>query len=144
MPARALLIEVRFIEGRYHGNHDWPPSPFRMFQALVAAAYGGRWTCEPAAEKDEAFKWLEQLEPPYVTGPRAGRGAGVSLFVPNNDLDAKDGDPLRVADIRVKKRIIPRLFDVEAPILYAWPFDEGERHAMTIMGLADAHARPRL
>jgi CRISPR-associated protein Csb2 len=82
MLARALLVSVRFINGRYHGNHDWPPSPFRLFQALVAGAYGGRWTCEPAAEKDEAFKWLERLDAPLVAGPRAYSGAMVNFFFP--------------------------------------------------------------
>jgi CRISPR-associated protein Csb2 len=37
----------------------------------------------------------------------------------------------------VRKRLAPQLFDVEAPILYAWPFDEGERHAATIARLAE-------
>jgi CRISPR-associated protein Csb2 len=137
MAMRALLVSVRFVAGRYHGNHDWPPSPFRLFQALVAGAYSGRWTREPAAEKDEAFKWLERLDAPHIAAPRAHAGAAVNLFVPNNDLDAKDGDPLRVGDIRVRKRLIPQLFDFQAPILYAWPFDEGERHAAGIVRLAE-------
>ena len=46
--SRALLLAVRFYEGRYHGHADrfrgaegWPPSPDRLFQALVAAAARG-------------------------------------------------------------------------------------------------------
>ena len=37
-----LLLTVRFLDDRYHGLLDrggpveWPPSPFRLFQALVA------------------------------------------------------------------------------------------------------------
>ena len=45
---RSLLIAVRFPEGRYHGQEDgfngrdgWPPSPGRLFQALIAAAARG-------------------------------------------------------------------------------------------------------
>ena len=45
---QSLLIAVRFHEGRYHGqadgfdgDHGWPPSPGRLFQALVAGAARG-------------------------------------------------------------------------------------------------------
>lgn len=31
-----LCISVTFLTGRYHGE-EWPPSPARLFQALVAA-----------------------------------------------------------------------------------------------------------
>lgn len=39
----AVLVEVDFLTGRYHGrnaqgNPDWPPAPSRVFQALVAGA----------------------------------------------------------------------------------------------------------
>ena len=137
MPARALLIEVRFVEGRYHGNDDWPPSPFRLYQALVAGAYGGRWVREDAAEKDEAFHWLERLDPPHMAAPPMRAGDRVALFVPNNDLDACGGDPLRTGDIRVRKRVAPRFFDCGSPILYAWPFDGGEEQAATMASMAE-------
>ena len=137
MSSRALLIEVRFVDGRYHGNRDWPPSPFRLFQALVAGSYGGRWASESATDKDEALRWLERLDAPHVAAPPMREVTRISLYVPNNDLDAKAGDPLRVDEIWVKKRIAPRLFDCEVPILYAWPFDEGEEHALTVARLAE-------
>ena len=64
MPAHALLIEVRLPGGRYHGVGDWPPAPFRLFQALVAGAYGGRWRSEPDKEKDAVFhETLETMLP---------------------------------------------------------------------------------
>src|SRR5437762_10248282 len=37
-----LLLTVRWLDGRYHGllsrdgPPEWPPSPFRLFQALVS------------------------------------------------------------------------------------------------------------
>ena len=66
--SRSLLIVVRFHEGRYHGQEDcfdgadgWPPSPGRLFQALIAgAARGAR--LPPADEL--ALRWLERLDPP--------------------------------------------------------------------------------
>ncbi|MGY6217850.1 type I-G CRISPR-associated protein Csb2 [Methylolobus aquaticus] len=42
MPIHALWVSLRFLDGRYYGAGDWPPSPFRLLQALVAAANTGR------------------------------------------------------------------------------------------------------
>ena len=39
---RILLLSVHFHEGRYHGRPEWPPSPARLFQALVAGAASGK------------------------------------------------------------------------------------------------------
>ena len=137
MTAGALLIEVRFVEGRYHGRNDWPPSPFRLFQALVAGAYGGRWVTEPENEKDAAFNSLEGLDAPHIAAPPREKGASASYFVPNNDLDAVGGDPRRIAEVRVKKTVATSLFRHRTPVLYAWPFDDGAAHAATISKLAE-------
>ena len=37
----ALVVAVRFLEGRYHGADGWPPGPGRLFQALMAGAARG-------------------------------------------------------------------------------------------------------
>ncbi|MGH7073614.1 MAG: type I-G CRISPR-associated protein Csb2, partial [Stellaceae bacterium] len=132
-----LLISVRFHDGRYHGVGGWPPSPARLFQALVAGAARGESLSQRAME---AFKWLEGLDAPVITAPPAYAGQGVKSFVPNNDLDAVGGDPARVGEIRAAKIIRPRLFDAERPLLYAWMFEQGAdaaRHARTIRAMAD-------
>ena len=76
MPSRALLIEVRLLGERYHGAGDWPPSPFRLFQALVAGAYGGRWRGGTGRRKDAAFRWLEGLASAAHRRPAQDRSAG--------------------------------------------------------------------
>lgn len=124
MPKHALVIEVRLLADRYHGVGDWPPSPFRLFQAMVAGAYGGRWLAEPKERKDAAFRWLERLAPPCVMAPAHVRGRVVQSFVPNNDLDALSGDLRRIGEIRVQKQAEPLLLADEAPFTYAWPFDD--------------------
>src|SRR6266852_1947817 len=125
MPTRSLLIEVHLLAGRYHGVGDWPPSPFRVFQALVAGAYGGRWIGESRTEKDAAFRWLERQSPPAIATPSRIRTRAVSFFVPNNDLDAKGGDPARVPDIRSEKQSQGSLFAADQAFLYAWPIEDG-------------------
>ena len=136
----SLLIAVRFLDGRYHGREDrfdgadgWPPSPGRLFQALVAGAARGA-TLQP--DDIRALKWLEGLDPPRITAPPARRGRGVRLFVPNNDLDAVGGDPERVSEIRVPKSWRPCYFDADDPVLYLWDFESGSTEAARICDVA--------
>lgn len=120
---RVLLVTVRFASGRFHGEPEWPPAPARLFQATLAAcARGGE-----LEEQDQAvFEWWEQLSPPRIAAPPAWRGQEVKFWVPNNDLDAKGGDPGAVSEIRTGKRVRPWLFQPEVPLLYAWELAEGE------------------
>ena len=136
----SLLIAVRFSEGRYHGQGDafrdgdgWPPSPARLFQALVAGAAHGALLRE---EDECALKWLEQLAPPRIAAPAARRGRSVKLFVPNNDLDAVGGDPARVSEIRVAKPWRPSFFASSEPVLYVWDFQSGGTEAARICSIA--------
>ncbi|MDE0220258.1 MAG: type I-U CRISPR-associated protein Csb2 [Spirochaetaceae bacterium] len=134
---RSLLITVRFHDGRYHGEENgtahWPPSPGRLFQALVAGA--ARGSMVPAGDQ-HALRWLEELPPPEIAAPPALRGAAVPLFVPNNDLDAVGGDPGKVAKIRVDKQWRPHFFDAEQPVLYVWDFDEPAPDAERVCAIA--------
>src|SRR3974390_1825310 len=124
-----LIISVRFHEGRYHGSGEWPPSPARSFQALVAGVARGESLSEQAME---SVKWLESLAPPTIAAPTDYAGRSIKNFVPNNDLDAVGGDPARIGEIRTAKIVRSRYFDAAVPLLYAWTFDRGadaERHA---------------
>ena len=132
----ALLISVRFHDGRYHGSGEWPPSPARLFQALVAGAARGE---NLSAGEAEAFAWLESLDAPAIVAPSAYDGQGFKTYVPNNDLDAVGGDPARVDKIRAGKIIRPRIFDADIPLVYAWTFEGGadaERHANAMLEIA--------
>ncbi len=132
----ALLISVRFHEGWYHG-FGATPSPARMFQALVAGA-GISGPLDDVTVS--SLMWLEkQKNPPIVAVPSTTRGQAVVNYVPNNDLDSKDGDHRRIGEIRVKKPITPLLFNPEIPFLFAWCFDEdaAAENAREICRLAD-------
>jgi CRISPR-associated protein Csb2 len=133
---RALLLHVRFAEGRYHGTGDWPPAPARLFQALVAAAASGS---QLDAAARAALCWLETLSPPEITAPPARYGQAVRSYVPNNDLDAVDGDLARIGEIRTSKNTRPLLFETGAPLIYCWHFDpsaEAMEHAGAMIDLA--------
>jgi CRISPR-associated protein Csb2 len=147
----ALVITVRFHDGRYHGAGDWPPAPGRLFQALVAGVAVGRSIAPP--DRD-ALAWLEQQDPPVILAPAARQGRGFSTYVPNNDLDAvpgietvagnpagyikrKDRWEIAASGIRAAKSVRPWLFDAAQPLVYLWPAvtDEPEREG--IAALAD-------
>ena len=137
---RALLVAVRFHEGRYHGAGGWPPAPARLFQALVAGAVKGGTVLDAARD---SLDWLERLPPPTITAPRGTPGQRYTGFVPNNDLDAalsRKNEPdisEAVASVRVGKTIHPILFDASDPLLYCWSFSGDDAQAAALCELAE-------
>jgi CRISPR-associated protein Csb2 len=129
-----LLVSVHFHEGRYYGRPEWPPSPARLFQALLAGAASGK---NLPAEDRAALAWLEQREPPIIAAPAKRDGGGFINYVPNNDLDSVGRDPGRISEIRAGKLIKPLLFDASIALLYAWSFDDGEEHAQRLCIIAE-------
>lgn len=132
-----VLIIVRFHDGRYHGLPDVPPSPARLFQALVA----GVGLSGPLKKEDrDALGWLESLDPPVIASPTMWRQQPFNMSVPNNDLDSKGGDERRIGKIRTWKSISPQAFDAAIPLLYAWSFQEGiiASNARHICKMADS------
>jgi len=121
-----LVLVVRFADGRYHGHGDWPPSPMRLFQALVAGvcSRGGLTETER-----RALEWLERLDPPIVCAPVARRGQEVISYVPNNDKD-------RLLQVQTGRRVAhgvkryrPFIFADDAEFIYMWGFERSERDA---------------
>jgi CRISPR-associated protein Csb2 len=127
--SEALLISVRLHDGRYHGRGDWPPSPARLFQALVA---GAGLSGPIDKNHSEALRWLErkcESAPPIIGAPISHGGQRITFYMPNNDLDRVGGDPQRTAEIRTATKIFkPYLFDASVPFLYAWLLSGGEGH----------------
>jgi hypothetical protein len=75
---RALVLHCEFIAHSYQGVRltpdqieelDWPPSPARLHQALMAAAFNGIPPGEVerlAARSLEGLRWLEGQPPPQI------------------------------------------------------------------------------
>lgn len=94
---RYLCISATLLDPLYHGKGDgdqpeWPPSPMRLFQAMLAGSNAGsrnsRWAAQDRSDLGDAFRWLERQGPPMIVAPQAGRvRASYTLFVPNNDGD---------------------------------------------------------
>lgn len=136
-----LLLTVHFLDDRYHGLLDkggppeWPPSPFRLFQALVAGVARRR---ELVIDEDEpsnvnftpigqALGWLQkhtQHHPPIIIAPKSKIGQAITRFVPNNDGDKKFDRQERLT----AKPTIPTLFllepDQKPEVHYIWDISD--------------------
>jgi len=134
MSLPALIVTVRLLDDRYHGEGDWPPSPFRLFQALLAGAQCGR--CATAEELD-ALRWLEGLDPPIIAAPKSRRAKLTTSYVPGNLGDAFGGDLAKAAKKRNPKNSQPRLLDADLPFLYVWTVHDHGDHAPHIVRLAE-------
>lgn len=148
-----LLLSFRFLTPWFHGRRDegapeWPPSPLRVFQALVAAA-ARAGTLEAIRP---ALVWLEQREAPLVVAPEVAPAAtGYRLSVPHNAMDlvgrqwaaGKEGNP---AAHRTMKDVLPRRLPDDRDlgvalerrvVHFAWPTStDGRKHAESLASLA--------
>lgn len=95
-----LTITFKFLAGRYHatawehhvneGTVEWPPSPWRIARALLAASYK-LW---PAVDEREVQVVLEPLlSPPSYSVPAAGEGHS-RHYMPTD----QQGRPVKVFD----------------------------------------------
>ena len=91
-----LCILATFLDPLFHGKGDrdvpeWPPSPMRLFEAMLAGSKAGkrnmRWLVEGERSLRESFLWLERQTPPDIVAPSARLAPEYTLFVPNNDSD---------------------------------------------------------
>lgn len=127
------MLSFRFLSPWFHGRGDegapeWPPSPLRAFQAVVAAAArGGTLTTARAA-----FTWLEQRAAPLVIAPEATESpSGYRLSVPHNAMDLvgkqwSRGDEGSAAEHRTMKNVRPSRLPDDAVVHYAWQLDSND------------------
>lgn len=145
-----LLLTVRFLNDRYHGLLDrggppeWPPSPFRLFQALVAgvARRGELVIGEDTPDNTNftdigrAIGWLQERAAPIIIAPASQTGQAITRFVPNNDADKKPDRQERLT----AKATIPTLFLLESSqkpeVHYVW--DTSGQAAVPLQHLRDA------
>ena len=135
---RYLCISVTFLDPFFHGTGDdsrpeWPPSPMRLYQALLVGSRTGwrklRWSVDGPSDLREAFLWLERQPPPEIVAPEARKAPVYTLFVPNNDSDRIFNRQDRLTPkVTRPQRIVMRDSEVDGPqmIHYLWPLPERE------------------
>lgn len=131
---RYLCISVSFLDSLFHGKGDdrpeWPPSPMRLFQALIAGARTGCRESDWSIEKVNAFRWLESRPPPIIMVPKAHPASPHVFFVPDNVSDKVFDRAGRL----ISKVSRPHQLRDENTMHYLWPMHDvdmaiGERHA---------------
>lgn len=122
-----LAIRVQFL-ARYSGR-EWPPSPARLFKALVASARAG-WAHSNRKAIDDSLRelerqgWSDDTKLPEILAPRAAlRPPRQRRFVPNN---SKNWPPERKLNPEKGIDLDEELmvgWDIEAPptVWYWWP-----------------------
>lgn len=140
---RWLVLSARWIAGSYHGS-EWPPSPGRYFQALLAGAKLRYRGCEGSQGIDEAFGWLERQAPPVVLAPSVERGVPYSVFGPLNNWESLavawvQGKTPRKPPEELRSRIDFRPWylsgiatETSSTVRYAWSLNDSDPAVETL------------
>jgi CRISPR-associated protein Csb2 len=149
----SLCVTIRFLQPVCHGRGDqgepeWPPSPLRVFQSLVAAS-AARWNeRERLQTAAPALKWLERQPPPLIVAPRAEPSqVKYRLYVPDNVADKVAGSWSRdgsasIADYRTEKDVRPtNLLSLEDSVHFLWRLSDSDHDIGTHKEVLFAAAR---
>ena len=131
-----FVLSFRFLSPWFHGRGDegepeWPPSPLRAVQALVAAA-ARAGTLESTRG---ALIWLEQRAAPLIIAPEAVKSAvGYRLSVPHNAMDLvgkqwSSGKEGNAAEHRAMKNVRPHRLPEDAEVHFAWQCESDMQYA---------------
>ena len=142
-----LCLTIRFLQPYCHARGDgglpeWPPSPLRAFQALVAAA-AGRWNERlRVGAAAPALRWLERQAAPLIVSA-AGVPSDVTyrLYVPDNVADKvakawSRGGEASIATSRTEKDVRPTRLEGEAVHYLFALADGGCPHLDVLAGAA--------
>lgn len=147
-----FCITVRFLQPEYHGRCDrdvpeWPPSPLRVFQSLIAAS-AARWNERVRLEYAvPALRWLERQPAPSIVAA-VGEPSQVKyrLYVPDNVGDKVAGSWSRggadsIANYRTEKDVRPtHLRHGDDAVFYLWPLADSsaefETHREVLLAAA--------
>lgn len=136
-----LCISVTFLDPYFHGKGDdgpeWPPSPFRLYQALIAGTRAGCRRARSAEEESAALRWLERLEPPLIVAPEAALCSSRTHFVPNNDSDKRFSRQARLTT----KVFHAHCLQGGETLHYIWSFDSHKQDNMHAAATCDKIAR---
>ncbi|MEK7483594.1 MAG: type I-U CRISPR-associated protein Csb2 [Planctomycetota bacterium] len=132
-----LLLKTTFLNNRYHGrneqkNLEWPPSPLRLFQALIAGSHQGVYGIINEAVRDRTLQWLENLPPPQIETAIVKKNKGLINYVPNND-DKLD----HVRTAKSMDAIV--MMDEAHSVIYRWDFpftQQNNQNAVVICAMA--------
>ncbi len=153
-------ISVVFLNGTYHGRKEnggpeWPPSPLRLFQALLATA-AARWRMPLPEAVASALDWLAGLPAPTIVAPPARPGTPYQTAVPNNAMDIvarlwsrgnESSDDAQPAKHKSMKQIRPTLIGANPgemqSVVFVWtiPLEQHDASSVHCEVLSDLASR---
>jgi CRISPR-associated protein Csb2 len=132
--AAYLCISVRFLQPYSHGRDEngepeWPPSPLRVFQAIVAAS-AARWNEGRRLQCAlPALQWLEaQSMPEIVAAGGVASDVRCQFYVPDNTADLvvpawRRGDITKQA--RRTEKVVRPMHLAGDHVHYLYPLPDG-------------------
>lgn len=148
-------LAIRLLHRTFHGRLDqgeceWPPSPARAFQAIVAAAAArARGSTLPDPVR-QALQWLEQQPAPTIVVPEAASATtAYRASVPNNAVDIvarawvrgnySDSGDASPATHRTMKTIRRTYLFRDGAVYYLWQLPDplGEELAQRVGALCE-------
>ena len=140
-----LCVSFRFLQSFVHarnenGDPEWPPSPLRVFQAVVNAS-ASRWNERRRIEfASRALRWLEMQGSPEIVGP-VGVPADVKcqFYVPDNTADLlvpawKRGELTR--QVRRTEKVVRPTFLRGSDVHYLYPLADGKCPHLAVLTAA--------
>lgn len=129
-----FCLTIRYLQPFSHGRNEdgdpeWPPSPLRAFQALVAAAAGRSNERRRMSHAVAALRWLETLPPAEVVAAASlASRVKCQFYVPDNTADLlvpawKRGDVTKQTK-RTEKVVVPTHLGGEA-VHYLYRLPDG-------------------
>jgi CRISPR-associated protein Csb2 len=128
-----LSITIRYLQPFSHGRGDgdspeWPPSPLRVFQALIAAA-AARWNERQRLQTaTPALTWLQCQAPPEIVAcPAVASTVPTQFYVPDNSADMLVSSWKRGETDKVPKRTDKVVLPVHlsgSDVHYLFPIDD--------------------
>jgi CRISPR-associated protein Csb2 len=115
-----LCISITYLDPYFHGQGDygpeWPPSPWRLFQSILATAARNHGLDE------QAFKWLEDLDPPVILSPTKvnEKKRIIKMYVPDNSSDRILNRQERLSEKEMRPTMIK---EPEIPLHYIWSIE---------------------
>lgn len=135
MTSKHLCLTIRFLQPYSHGRGEtgepeWPPSPLRVYQALVAAA-AARWNERTQLEfAKPSLAWFGGLATPAIIAA-VGVKATVPyrLYVPDNVGDKvanswRIGNDADISSYRTEKDVRPTHLSGDATVHYLYPLPD--------------------
>ncbi len=111
-----LCISITYLSPYFHGQGDygpeWPPSPWRLFQAILATAARNQRLDRGV------FEWFEKLDPPIILSPSKDNGSKkIKTYVPDNASDVILNRQGRLSEKIIEPSIIK---NPETSLHYIW------------------------